>query len=70
MSTREKYIEIHASKAGLRGKVNAMCISCVYDEHVSGTWRNQTENCTVTLCPLWEVRPKPLLRGKKAEEPE
>jgi hypothetical protein len=33
------------------------CKDCIYDESNGGTWREQTENCTVTKCPLYEHRP-------------
>jgi len=42
---------------GLRFRVNMACKDCVYDEKGAGTWRKQVENCTVTLCPLYPVRP-------------
>ena len=42
----------------LRTAINAMCKQCVYDpESGLGTWRQQTEACRVTECPLWKVRP-------------
>jgi len=46
---------------GLRARVDAhcvSCVSCVYDETVPGTWRQQVEDCQVILCALWEVRPR------------
>lgn len=43
---------------GLRARVAAHCVSCAYDETVPGTWRQQVEDCQVTLCALWEVRPR------------
>ena len=44
-------------KAGLRGKVDAKCIDCIYDpESGGGTWKQQVEACTVTSCPLYTVR--------------
>ena len=30
---------------GLRARVDAHCVSCVYDETVPGTWRQQVEDC-------------------------
>ena len=42
----------------LRARVDAHCVSCVYDELLLGTWRQQVEGCTVTDCPLYDVRPK------------
>ncbi len=54
---RENLVRNHAGKAGLRGKINAMCIGCIYDPYAEGTWRKQVENCTSRNCPLYEVRP-------------
>lgn len=42
---------------GLRFRVNMACKDCIYDPEGSGTWRKQVENCTVTVCPLYSVRP-------------
>lgn len=42
----------------LRKSIDAKCKDCTYDESNGlGTWRQQTELCTVTRCPLWLVRP-------------
>jgi len=41
----------------LRRAVNLMCKDCVYDDHESGNWRQQTEGCTSLTCPLWNFRP-------------
>ena len=53
---------ILSSSKGLRASVNAHCVSCIYDDCVEGTWRQQVELCTVTSCPFYAVRPK---RGAK-----
>ena len=42
----------------LRAAINAKCKDCIYDKMGAGTWRQQVESCTVTLCPLYNVRPK------------
>lgn len=43
----------------LRKVVDAMCKWCIYDPKSGlGTWRQQTEGCTSTDCPLHEKRPK------------
>ena len=47
----------HASKSGLRGKINANCIDCVYDPIDSGSWRQQVEACKHVICPLYKHRP-------------
>jgi len=50
----------HASKTGLRGKINANCIDCTYDPNEVGSWRKQVENCTGYSCSLYSVRPTTL----------
>jgi len=57
MGRREELIAKQAGKPGLRGRINAMCISCAYEQSNGGTWRQQVRDCTVKDCPLWEVRP-------------
>ena len=45
-------------KTGWRGRVNAKCIECIFDETGGGgTWRQQVEACTCYDCPLYEIRP-------------
>ena len=57
--------EILAQKpAGLRKYVDLACKDCIYDEKAGGTWRKQVENCPVTLCPLWNVRPRQAQKEK------
>lgn len=56
-SNRLIVINREASKAGLRGKIDAMCCYCIYDDSQEGTWRKQVENCTSCGCPLYAVRP-------------
>jgi hypothetical protein len=60
MSTdhRQSLIDKRARKTGLRGKIDAKCIECIYDPYQSGSWRNQVEKCTSVDCPLFAVRPK------------
>jgi len=47
----------HASKTGLRGKINANCIDCTYDPNDVGSCRKQVENCKYLICPLYKHRP-------------
>lgn len=47
-----------AGMNSLRARVDAHCVSCIYDDLVPGTWRQQVEDCSVTNCPLFEVRAK------------
>ncbi len=44
-------------KPGLRGKVDANCIECIYDPYQDGTWRYQVTICTSPGCPMYSVRP-------------
>lgn len=53
---RQELIDHQAAKPGLRGKINAYCISCIYDQKAPGTWKQQIEGCTVLDCPLRPVR--------------
>ena len=43
--------------ASLKKCIEAKCKDCTYDQSQPGTWREQTEMCTVRTCPLWVVRP-------------
>ncbi len=49
----------------LRSAINKMCKKCIYDPYQSGTWRQQVENCTDKMCPLFEYRPKSLKKRMK-----
>jgi len=43
----------------LRKAVNEKCKECCYDEKSGlGTWKQQVNACTCTLCPLFKVRPR------------
>lgn len=58
LDKRLAVIDRELLKGGLRGRINAMCASCIYDPQPgNGNWRQQTEACTSTACPLFEVRP-------------
>ena len=58
------YCEAHARgaskpKISRQKAINAMCRECIVDPQPgNGTWRQQTEACTATECPLFEFRPK------------
>ena len=41
----------------LRKAIDEHCKSCIYDSLAPGTWRKQVEECTVTVCKLYPVRP-------------
>lgn len=55
---KERLIEREANRPGMRGKINAKCIECIYDGQSNGSWRKQVEKCTAKHCPLHSVRPK------------
>lgn len=47
-----------AKRPAMRAAINAMCKLCIYDPWAGcGTWRQQTEACTATHCPLYPLRP-------------
>lgn len=50
----------------LRKAIDAKCKDCIYDNCTSGTWRQQVESCTITDCPLYNVRPRS--KGEKKDE--
>ena len=56
---KQRLINRLTSKAGLRGKVDAICVECVYDPCEDGTWRLQVANCACKSCPLYTSSPKP-----------
>lgn len=55
---RHEIIHQQVSRPGMRGRVNAMCVDCVYDPSVPGNWRQQVSACGVTECPLHPIRPR------------
>ncbi|GAB55006.1 hypothetical protein GPUN_0874 [Glaciecola punicea ACAM 611] len=61
---KKELLDKQSSKTGLRGKINANCIDCVYDPIEAGSWRKQVENCHGFSCFLYSVRPTPLKNTK------
>ena len=58
MNRQQELIARESAKPGMRGKVNAKCIECIYDgSGGGGSWRQQVQDCTSTTCPLYSVRP-------------
>lgn len=54
--------------ASLKKCIEQKCRNCTYDPQQAGSWRSQTESCTVKSCALWEVRPitmETMLRNRK-----
>lgn len=48
-----------AKRPSMRKAIDAYCKGCIYDPLSGlGTWRQQTEGCTSTDCPLYELRPR------------
>jgi len=62
---RSNIINKLVSKAGLRPKLDAFCVECIYDPYSDGTWRKQVADCTAKRCPLYTVRPK-VTNGEQA----
>lgn len=53
---------IHTSQQGptmasLKSAIRAKCKDCTYDQLAGGTYLQQIEDCRITRCPLWPVRP-------------
>jgi hypothetical protein len=51
------------NRQSLRSAIDGNCKNCIYDCEEPGTWRQQVENCAITSCALYRVRPLPI--GKK-----
>ena len=71
MTSREQHqldlIIKHAGKPGLRGKIDAKCIECIFDPYQRGSWRSQVEKCTCTSCPVHDIRVR-TLAGKSSRQ--
>lgn len=50
--------------------VEDKCKDCIYDPVGVGTWRQQTQNCPSTDCPLYDYRPLSFEGRKKKKEVE
>lgn len=62
-------IEREMAKPGLRGRINAKCVDCIYDPFSGGgNWRQQVTACTATACPLYDARPQ-TAPGRPFREP-
>ena len=52
-------MEPSMKRPSMRKAINEKCKECIYDPLSGlGTWRQQTEGCTSTDCPLYELRPR------------
>ena len=76
--TKQSIIDRLINKPGLRARINANCVSCIYVQAAPGSWRKQVTQCTVDSCPLFDIRPvsfsakdstgsKPLESGQRGE---
>lgn len=41
--------------------IERKCKECIYDSSEKGTWRQQVQHCTSYDCPLFGVRPLPIV---------
>lgn len=53
----------------MRKAIDLNCRQCIYDPFVKGTWRQQTQACEITKCPLWDFRPKSRAKGNSRSLP-
>ena len=61
MSARRSKTAIIASQkaaGGLRGRINANCVDCTYDNLAPGNWKQQVQACTIKSCSFWDIRPR------------
>ena len=65
--SKTKLIETVLQKSGLRARIDANCIACIYDDLSPGTWRQQVENCSVSDCAIWAVRAKSRRSGANSD---
>ena len=66
--SREIIAKLMSGRPGMRARVNAKCVDCIYDPLLPGNWKQQVHACEDDLCPLWEIRAKsasPLDIGKE-----
>ena len=56
------------SKISAQKAINNHCKGCIYDPLAGGTWREQVERCTITICELFEHRPRSAEYKRKARE--
>ena len=46
-------------KPGIRPRVDAHCVQCIYDEQAIGTYKQQVWGCLVDQCVFHSVRLRP-----------
>lgn len=48
-----------ARRPSMRKAINDKCKDCIYDPKSGmGTWKQQTDACTIMTCSLWPLRPR------------
>ena len=52
-------------KPGIRPRVDAHCVQCIYDEQAVGSYKQQVWGCLVSQCIFYPVRLRP--RGASLE---
>lgn len=70
MTERDYKAELVSKKVkqgGLRARIDAKCIECIYDPVSPGTWRKQVVDCASWGCPLHAVRAKQMKRGPEGD---
>jgi hypothetical protein len=62
---RDELVQKLAVKPGYKGKIEAMCVHCIWDPYSTGSWRLQIQKCTFKGCPLYSVRPQASYKENK-----
>lgn len=55
---KEVILDRLLSKKGLRPRIDANCVNCIYESSFVASWRSQIEDCTDCVCVFHEVRAK------------
>lgn len=45
------------TKKEILNRIASNCVECMYDSTCPGTKNKQVENCKITQCQFWELRP-------------
>jgi len=53
-------------KPGIRPRIDAHCVQCIYDEQATGSYKQQVWGCSVNQCVFHPVRLRP--RGIPLED--
>ena len=52
-------------KPGIRPRIDAHCVQCIYDEQATGSYKQQVWGCLVNQCVFHPVRLRP--RGTRLQ---